>query len=111
MNDDLKQQMAQIVRAITSGHYRYTVHGAQQRIARGIHRDEIEDAIASGEVIEDYPRHHYGPACLILGRTSRGRPLHVLCSVRSVVDIITVYEPDPTEWEADLRTRRTYDDH
>ncbi len=99
--------MAQIARAVADGEYRYTVHGAQQRIARHIHRAEIEDAIANGEVIEHYPWHRYGPVCLILGRTGQGRALHILCSVRSVVDIITVYEPDPTEWDTDLRTRRT----
>lgn len=106
MDERLARQLAAIAGAISGGQYRYTVHGAQQRIARRIHRDEIEDAIASGEIIEDYPGHHYGPACLILGRTREGRPLHILCSVRSMVDIITVYEPDPTEWEADLRVRR-----
>ena len=107
MSDNLVNKMAHVAEAVATGQYRYTVHGAQQRIARAIHRDEIEEAIADGEIIEDYPRHHYGPACLILGRTSRDRPLHILCSVRLVVDIITVYEPDSAEWEADLRTRRT----
>jgi hypothetical protein len=106
MADVLRQKMAQIAQAVAAGSYRYTVHGAQQRIARGLRREDIEDAIASGEIIEDYPQHHYGPACLILGRTSQGRPLHLCCSVRAVVDIITVYEPDPTEWTADFRTRR-----
>ena len=106
MDADLAEQMAQLARAVASGQYRYTVHGAQQRIARRLRREEIEDAIASGDIIEDYPRHHYGPACLILGHTSQGRSLHVVCSVRGLIAIITVYEPDPTEWEADLRTRR-----
>lgn len=107
MSQNLSQQMAQIAQVIASGHYRYTVHGAQQQIARGIHRNELEEAIASGQIIEDYPQHHYGPACLILGWTRAGRPLHVVCSVQPIVAIITVYEPNLTDWEADLRTRRT----
>lgn len=106
MSDDLQQKMASVARAVARGQYRYTVHGARQRIARGIERREIEEAIAAGEIIEDYPRHHYGPACLIAGRTAEGKALHLLCSVRATVDIITVYEPDPLEWEQDLRTRR-----
>jgi hypothetical protein len=106
MNNHLSQQMAQIARAVATGQYRYTVHGAQQQIARGIHRNELEEAIASGEIIEDYPQNHYDPACLIPGWTLAGRPLHVVCSVQSIVAIITVYEPNLTEWEADLRTRR-----
>ena len=106
MADDPQQKMARVARAVAQGRYRYTRHGAEQRIARGVERHEIEEAIASGEIIEDYPQHHYGPACLTLGRTARGRALHVLCSVRAMVDIITVYEPDRNEWEDDLRTRR-----
>jgi hypothetical protein len=106
MTSPLQQKMAAIAQAVAQGRYRYTLHGAQQRIARGIHGREVEEAIASGTIIEDYPQHHYGPACLILGRTTQNRPLHVLCSVRPVVDIITVYEPDPNEWLSDLKTRR-----
>ena len=106
MSDPLSQRTAAIAHAVAAGHYRYTIHGAQQRIARGIHGHEVEEAVASGEIIEDYPQHHYRPAALILGRTRANRPLHVLCSVRAIVDIITVYEPSPSEWEADLKTRR-----
>lgn len=107
MTDPLSQKMVAIAQAVAQGTYRYTLHGAQQRIARRISGAEIEEAIASGVIIEDYPGHRYGPAALILGRTSQNRPLHVLCSVRPFVGIVTVYEPDPQEWEADLRTRRT----
>src|SRR5437879_4075687 len=106
MSVDSKQRMAQIRQAVAAGSYRYTVHGAQQRIARGLHRQDIEEAMASGEIIEDYPQHHYGPACLVLGRTSQSKLLHICCSVRPVVDIITVYEPIPSEWSADFRTRK-----
>lgn len=106
MADDLAAMMAHIAQAVAAGRYRYTIHGAQQRIARGLHRVEIEEAIASGEIVEDYPTHHRGPACLILGRTRTGVALHLVCSCQAVVDIITVYRPDPDEWEPDLRTRR-----
>jgi hypothetical protein len=106
MADPLSQKMAAIALAVAQGRYRYTIHGAQQRIARRINGQEVEEAIANGAIIEDYPQHHYGPAALVLGRSGQNRPLHVLCSVRPVVDIVTVYEPDPNEWEPDLRTRK-----
>ena len=102
----MARKMAAIARSVAAGQYRYTIHGAQQRIARRISGHEVEEAIASGTIIEDYPQHHHGPAALILGHTSRQRALHVLCSVRPIVDIITVYEPDLAEWEPDLSTRR-----
>jgi len=98
MSDDLKQKMAQIALAVASGQYRYTIHGSQQRIARDIWGHAVEEAIASGEIIGHYAEHRYGPACLILGRTIRGKVLYVLCSMRPVVNIITVYQPDANEW-------------
>jgi len=55
VTDDLQLKMTAIAQAVAAGRYRYTVHGAQQRIARGLHRLDIEQAIAGGEIIEDYP--------------------------------------------------------
>lgn len=38
------------------------------------------EAVAHGNIIEDYPDDKYGPSCLILGFTLAGRPLHSQCS-------------------------------
>jgi len=103
---DRTQTMARIAHLVAQGQYRYTVHGAQQRIARGIRRHEVEEAVASGEIIEEYPAHHYGPACLVFGRSNAGRPLHILFGLEPILVIATLYEPDPEEWEEDLKTRR-----
>jgi len=101
-----QEKLDHIKKAVARGKYKYTLHGAKQRIARRLKRKEIEQAIKSGEIIEDYSEHHYGPACLLLGKTAEGKSLHALCSLQEVVDIITVYEPDLSEWEEDLKTRR-----
>ena len=106
MTEDLQQHMSHIAQAVEQGHYRFTVHGAQRLIARGIERQELEAAIARGRIIEHYPEHYYGPCSLVFGRTPTGRALHILCSLRRTVDIVTLYEPNPIEWEADLQTRR-----
>ncbi|MBI2338618.1 DUF4258 domain-containing protein [Candidatus Daviesbacteria bacterium] len=106
MAKQLQDQMKYIAEAVRVGRYRYTIHGAQQRIARRIRRNEVEESLRNGEIIEDYPEHHYGPACLILGKTDRGKALHILCSLQKVVDIITVYEPDLKDWKEGLKTRR-----
>jgi hypothetical protein len=104
-SDEL-QNLTHIKQAFAARNYRYTIHATQQRIARNILGDEIEEAVSSAEMVEDYPQHHYGPCCLVLGRTRTGKALHLVCSLRGMVDIVTVYEPDPLEWEADLKTRR-----
>ena len=106
MTEPLYEKMAHVQGAVAEGRYRYTFHGAQQLIARRLQRRDVEQAAATGEIIEDYPEHHYGPACLVLGRTAAGEPLHMVCSLRERVDIITVYRPDPEEWEHDWKTRR-----
>lgn len=88
--------------------YEFSKHAVDQSIIRDISVAEVEDAIANrSEVIEDYPDDKYGPSCLILGYTRTGRPLHVQCSYpsRTLVKIITLYEPDPNLW-IDFRVRR-----
>ena len=87
--------------------FEFSLHATDQTILRGIHVDEIREAIQTGEIIEDYPDDKYGPSCLILGLTKTGRPLHIQCSYpgRSLIKIVTVYEPAPTEW-INYRERR-----
>ena len=88
--------------------YEFTRHAVDQSIIRRVRVDELEEAIACCEVIEDYPDDKYGPSCLILGRTRAGRALHIQCShpSRMLLKVITVYEPDPSLW-MDLRVRRS----
>jgi hypothetical protein len=89
-----------------SGDYRYTQHAVERTTERMITRNEIEQAIENGEIIENYPDDKYGPSCLIYGSTDGGRPLHLQCSLPPKVKLITVYEPDPAEW-IDNRIRRS----
>ena len=92
---------------IQVGQFEFSKHAVDQSILRQISVQELREAIANGEIIEDYPEDKYGPSCLILGFTQAGRPLHVQCSYpsRPLVKIITLYEPDPSRW-IDFRVRR-----
>ena len=85
-------------------HY-WRQHAMQRSIEREIREKEVAEALCNGEIIEEYPEDKYGPRCLVLGRTSAGRRLHVQCSLPPTVWIITLYEPDPEEW-IDFRTRK-----
>lgn len=93
---------------IVQDHFEFSQHAVDQSILRQISVQEIREAFAAGEVIEDYPQDKYGPSCLVLGFTQAGRPLHVQCSYpsRPLVKIITVYEPDSRLW-IEYRTRRS----
>ena len=72
--------------------------------------DELLEAIASGEIIEDYPDDQPYPSCLIFGRAQSGRPLHIVCAPvmdETLLIVITTYEPDPGKWEADFKKRKS----
>ena len=82
------------------GAFEFSQHAVDQSILRHISVQELRDSIMVGKVIEDYPDDKYGPSCLILGFTTDGRPIHVQCShpSRSLIKIVTLYEPDPSLW-------------
>ena len=55
--DDLREKIAR-------GQFEFSQHAADQSIVRHISVQELREAIAGGEVIEDYPDDKYGPSCL-----------------------------------------------
>ena len=93
---------------IFRGQFEFSKHAVDQSILRHIGVKHIREAIAKGEIIEDYPEDKYGPSCLILGFTAARKALHIQCSYssRPLVKIITLYEPDPKLW-VNFRIRRT----
>ena len=92
---------------VAAGAFEFSQHALDQSIRRHVSVAELREAVATCEVIEDYPDDKYGPSCLVLGFTLADRPLHIQCSYpsRPLVKIITLYEPDPALWE-DYRRRR-----
>ena len=96
---------------IARGQFEFSQHAVDQSIVRHISIQELREAIAVGEVIEDYPDDKYGPSCLVFGLTLARRPLHIQCSYpsRPRVKIITLYEPDSRRW-VDFKVRRPIDE-
>lgn len=90
----------EIRQKVVRGEFEFSQHAVKQSILRGISVEEVREAIAAGEVIEDYPEDKYGPSCLIFGLTKANRPLHIQCSYpsRPLVKIITLYQPSSTLW-------------
>ncbi len=97
----------QIREKVVQGQFEFTRHAVDQSILRHISVQELLESIIAGEIIEDYPDDKYGPSCLIFGLTLSGRPLHIQCSypTRPLVKIVTLYEPDPSQW-IDFKVRR-----
>lgn len=62
---------------------------------------EVFEAVLTGKILETYPEDEPYPSCLIYGKTSKNRPLHIVCAYSKESDIavvITVYHPDPERW-------------
>jgi hypothetical protein len=75
---------------------------------RKISEAEIRSVIDTGQVIERYPDDVPYPSRLVLGWAS-GRAIHVVAADSPETGetiVITVYEPDPAQWEAGFRRRR-----
>jgi hypothetical protein len=99
MIEDIKKQ-------VKKGNHRFTIHGFERCIERNISPNDIEYAILTGEIIEDYPEDKYGPSLLIFGKTEKDRIIHVQCSTNPVW-IITAYDPTlrTDEWESGFKRR------
>lgn len=78
---------------------RVTAHAHQEMVEEDISLQEIYDVLLGAVLIENYPEHRRGACCLVCGKTSRGRFVHVVCTTTlEPAIIITVYEPQPPKW-------------
>jgi hypothetical protein len=76
---------------------------------RFIPREAILAAVVSYELVEAYPDDKYLPSYLILARHG-SEAFHVLFATDVEGDnvrVVTSYRPDPGEWQADLKARRS----
>jgi hypothetical protein len=98
--DDMRRQL-------TAGDFEFSRHAFKRAIERNISDAEIQQAGAQAIIIEDYPDDKYAPSSLLLGFTVTGRPIHIQASHvdSDLLKIITIYEPDPTEWYDYARRR------
>jgi len=96
-----------IQKQLASGLFEFSRHALRRVVERNISEQEICEAGAKVEIIENYPDDKYTPSGLLLGVTDAGRWLHFQVSFAEseLTKIITIYEPDPEEW-IDYRKRR-----
>jgi hypothetical protein len=96
---DTEAVLATLDQAVRARQIKISLHATEEALAEEITRREIEAALLSAEILEDYPDWWLGPSCLIHGQTGAGRHLHVVLSYSGLpVTIITVYEPRPPNW-------------
>jgi hypothetical protein len=90
--------------------FEFTRHAILRMSERGIGVDEVERAVRDGRIIARYPDDRPYPSCLTV-LIANTVPIHVLYSMAEtdegkVFYIITVYRPDPAEWNNDYSERR-----
>ena len=105
--DEVARRLAVIRERVERGAYVVSFTHTEKLRRRRIRAQNIEEAIANGAIIEDYPDDPRGPSCLILGHSGE-RPIHAVCGRvdSDEILIITAYQPDPDEWESDWTTRK-----
>ena len=99
-----------ICRLVKQRRIRVSAHGYTRMIKRRILPSDIIAGALKGEVIEDYPDYHTGPAVLVLQHHPDGTELHVVWGIEKGTQepavVVTAYYPEPTEWSADFRSRK-----
>lgn len=84
-------------------------HAIARLVTGALSRSAIETALASCEVIEDYPAAHRPlPDCLVLATLADATPVHAVIAVDEAnerIFVVTIYRPDPVRW-IDERTRK-----
>jgi hypothetical protein len=76
-------------------------------LERNISDTDVEEVIAKGELIKEYPDDKPYPSKLIF-KMIDNIPVHVVMSQDEIGTciVITVYIPDIDIWEADFKTKR-----
>ena len=106
--DDYQRLLA-LIRKGAAQRILFSQHAVRQmaRPDRLISTTEIRMVLEQGEVIEHYPEDRRGYSCLILGKGTGDRPVHVLCSPKDeYLAIITAYVPTEEEWTDNFRVRK-----
>lgn len=86
----------------------FRLHAIQRMFERWISVEDVRQVVSGGETIREYPDDSPYPSRLLLGWIG-ARPLHVVAATNAAdgeTIVITVYEPDPSQWEADFKRKR-----
>lgn len=78
--------------------YVYSHHAELERKAEDLTFAQIEQALLSGSILEQYPDTGRGESCLVVGWAGN-IPIHIVCGWRGErVVLITVYIPRPPKF-------------
>ena len=85
------------------------VHTVERMFEREIGLEDVRYVLQRGEAIENYVGDKPYPSAVMLAWCA-ARPLHVVMAYNKIKDetiLITTYEPDAAQWDAEFKTRRS----
>lgn len=86
---------------IRNNEYYFSKHGDQERQNDNLSIAEVEEALITGRVLEQYADTGRGESCLVAGFSNKGKPIHVVCGYRgNWLVIVTVYVPIPPKFKS-----------
>lgn len=103
MNIQLLRKLATEDRIALKRHMVLRMHQREIKV------DEVKEVLISSQIVEEYATDKPLPSTLVLGYTSKKRPLHVVVAIEEnekLVWTITAYEPTMDEWEKGFHKRR-----
>jgi hypothetical protein len=95
-----------IMKKVRKNKYYFSKHGDQERQNENLLISEVEEALLSGRILEQYEDTGRGKSCLVAGFTNKGKPVHIVCGgSREEMVIITVYVPQPPKFKTPYERR------
>lgn len=89
-----------ILGRVAAQYYRYSRHGDKERQNDGLSLLDVEEALLSGRILEQYPDTGRGESCLVAGFSDDGKPVHIVCGrMGNWMVVVTVYIPTPPKFK------------
>ncbi|ETX00048.1 MAG: hypothetical protein ETSY1_12670 [Candidatus Entotheonella factor] len=103
---DLTAVLARLQAQARAEAIEFTLHAQQEMMEEAISPEDVLHAMATGQILENYPAHRRGSCCLLHGQALDGRNLHLVCTTaRAALLLITAYEPRPPKWVTPTQRR------
>ncbi len=103
-----QELLAFIADCVRSGRVYWTYHSNMRLTGRSISRELVLDGLPGACIVETYEHDTPLPSCLCLFGEASEAPIHVVVALdrpNRHVRVVTVYKPDPTQWDPTFRRR------
>lgn len=103
----MTMELSWIFERVAAQQYRYSRHGDRERQNDGLTLAQVEEALISGRILEQYPDTGRGESCLVAGFSDGGKPVHIVCGRMAMhLVIVTVYVPTPPKFKTPFERGR-----